>query len=82
MIRSQKIVVAAATGVFLCELAAVVLLSPRFGNEVDAAEGLTAETVSVCKPLPVAGDSPVTDSAETNATLGANRRQLTRPPMK
>ena len=74
MIRSQKIVVAAATGVFLCELAAVVLLSPRFGNEVDAAERFTEETVSVCKSLSVAGDSLVTDSAETDGTLGANRR--------
>lgn len=46
MIRSQKIVVVAATAVFLCQLVAVVVLSPHFGNEVDAAERYTAEPVA------------------------------------
>ena len=45
MIKSQRIVVAVAAGVFLCQLVAVVALSPHFGNEVDAAERLTAETL-------------------------------------
>jgi hypothetical protein len=46
MIRSQKIVVAAATAVFLCQLVAVVVLSPHFGDEVDAAERYTAGAVA------------------------------------
>ena len=68
MIKSQKIVVAVAAGVFLCQLVAVVALSPHFGNEVDAAERLTAETVkSVPEPILDNGDHTAADPAETAA---------------
>jgi len=73
MIRSQKIVVAAATAVFLCQLVAVVVLSPHFGNEVDAAERFTAETrESVPKSISEGGDLTASGPAEAAATLREN----------
>lgn len=77
MIRSQKIVVAVATGVFLCELVAVVVLSPYFGSEADAAQKFTPETVkSVPKSFLKGGDRTLTALTEINATLRENGRKL------
>lgn len=74
MIKSQKIVVAVAAGVFLCQLVAVVALSPHFGNEVDAAERLTAETVkSVPESILDGGDHTAADPAEAAAAGHGNQ---------
>ena len=73
MMKSQKIVVAVAAGVFLCQLVAVVALSPHFGNEVDAAQRLTAERVtSVPESILDDGDLTGADPAEAAAGLREN----------
>jgi len=75
MIKSQKIVVAVAAGVLLCQLVAVVALSPDFGNEVDAAERFTAETVeSVPEAIPDDGNHTAPDPAEAAAVPRENAR--------
>lgn len=76
MMKSQKIVVAVAAGVFLCQLVAVVALSPHFGNEVDAAaEGLTAETVKyVPASIVDGGSSTASAPAESSAVLRLDER--------
>lgn len=79
MMRSQKIVVAVATAVFLCELVAVVLLSPPFGSEADAAQKFTPATVkSVPESFLKGGDRTLAVLTEISATLRDNGRKLDR----
>ena len=76
MIRSQKIVVAAAAAVFLCQLVAVVALSPHFGNEVDAAERFTAETgESVTESISDGADQTACGTGEASTALHEKTRQ-------
>ena len=75
--RSQKIVVAVATAVFLCELVAVVVLSPSFGSEADAAQTFTPATVkSVPESFLKGGDRTLAVLTEISATLRENGRKL------
>ncbi len=77
MIRSQKIVLGVATTVFLCELVAVVVLSPSFGNEANAAQQFTPATVkSVPESFLKGGDRSLTGLVEISETLRENGRKL------
>ena len=79
MIRSQKIVVGVATAVFLCELVAVVLLSPSCGSEADAAQEFTPATVrSVPESFLKGGDRSLAVLIEISETLRDNGRKLER----
>jgi hypothetical protein len=77
VIRSQKIVVGVATAVFLCELVAVVILSPSCGTEADAAQRFTPSTVtSVPESFLKGGDRSLAVLVEISETLRENGRKL------